>query len=171
MSVQKQANARAGLARISPEVTLNGSYNFTNRDITASEAAGNSFKNQNHYWTIGLRVSAPLDLPNIFDTRRGYAQEQKAADLAFQRQFLDQEVEWKDLNRKQEELSKRLSMILELEGLQKEKFEHERLRQAKGRSTTYQVIQFEQDYSSVQIQRLQTQAELFKVASQLKLFQ
>jgi outer membrane protein TolC len=54
--------------------------------------------------------------------------------------------------------------------VQREKFEHERERLLRGRTTTYQAISFEQDYANTQLLRLRTQAEVLQTIAQMKAF-
>ena len=57
-----------------------------------------------------------------------------------------------------------------LEKVQKSKLERERSNQQKGRSTTFQVIQFEQDYLTAQLARIQTLSEAMQIAIQLRTY-
>jgi outer membrane protein TolC len=61
-------------------------------------------------------------------------------------------------------------MSEELVTLQKEKLEYEKYRFNLGRTTTYQVLTFEQDYAQALIARLRVEREILAIHSQLKTF-
>ena len=53
---------------------------------------------------------------------------------------------------------------------QKEKLEYERERLKKGRTTTYAILVFEQDYSMAQLNSIRIQAEIVSIVAQMKTF-
>jgi hypothetical protein len=57
-----------------------------------------------------------------------------------------------------------------IEHVQKEKMLHEKDRLQKGRSTTYQTLSFEQDYSSSQLSRIQAELQILQIIAKMKLF-
>lgn len=65
---------------------------------------------------------------------------------------------------------RRLDMARELETLQKEKLDHERVRFSHGRTTSFQVLQFEGHYSEAQLTRLRMENEALLIKAQARLF-
>ena len=54
--------------------------------------------------------------------------------------------------------------------MQKEKLEYEKYRFELGRTTTYQVLTFEQDYAQALISRLMIEREILSLHAQLKTY-
>jgi hypothetical protein len=58
-----------------------------------------------------------------------------------------------------------------IENVQKKKLENEKQQLRRGRSTTFQVLQFEQDYTNSQLIRARAGAQALDLRSQLKRYQ
>lgn len=83
---------------------------------------------------------------------------------------LESESTFRDLSQKFNEARLRLKMADELVAMQKEKLEYEKYRFNLGRTTTYQVLTFEQDYAQSLISRLRIENEILALHAQLKTF-
>lgn len=164
------ANSRLGEERNKPNVSLYGSYGLNGRDAKASEATSEGFKSDHPNYTVGLRVDIPLSVGIQDSVRQGYRKEAMAADLNYQRKVFEQERLWKDLTNQFKDSVARYRLAQKMEKAQKEKMDFERGRQTRGLTTTFQVIQFEQDYANSQLARLRLQADIVNVYSQLKTF-
>ncbi|MGZ3711494.1 MAG: TolC family protein, partial [Bdellovibrionota bacterium] len=95
---------------------------------------------------------------------------QEAAHLDLDQKRLNEDKDWRDLSHRLVDAKTRLELLRTIEEVQRDKFENERQRLLRGRTTTYQAITFEQDYAQSQLLSLRTQAEVLQVISQLKLF-
>jgi outer membrane protein TolC len=84
--------------------------------------------------------------------------------------LFEQEQEWNDLNQKFHEAKKRLTLTRDIEIVQDKKLVREKARLHLGRTTTYQVLLFEQDYSTAQLARIRAQADILRILTQMKLF-
>lgn len=164
------ANAELGYQRARPTLEAYGSYAFNGRNVDQSEAHSDAFNNHHKTWIAGVRFSTSFDMGGAADVRAGYIQEQRAAELNLQRKLFDEQQDWKDLNHKFDELKRKFEMAKAIEMGQKEKLEYERNRFNRGRTTTYQVLMFEQDYALAQVNRIKTQSDFMQVLAQLKLF-
>ena len=69
-----------------------------------------------------------------------------------------------------ENLKKRLALSQKLETVQEKKLIAEKRRYNGGRSTIFQVLQFEQDLANAQLLKLRNKNELIATYNQLKLF-
>ena len=90
--------------------------------------------------------------------------------MSFDRKVFEQDREWKDLTQKFHDVKKRLLISQKMEAIQKEKWSYELDRHRQGRTTTYQVIMFEQDYTNAYSSRLRIEADLLRLFTQLKTF-
>ncbi len=64
----------------------------------------------------------------------------------------------------------RLTIYDQLEKTQKTKLEYERVRRQRGRTTTQQVLLFEQDYEQAQLGRIKTMSDILQLLAQMKTY-
>jgi outer membrane protein TolC len=140
------------------------------RDSDYATAVGRSFTTQYPWNSVGVRFSAPLDVGNLSKAREGYALGQQSADLKLHRAYFDQERQWINLNKRFTESKNRLELARSVESTQKEKLFYEKERLSRGRTTTFQVIKFEEDYSKAQLSHIQVQAIVLEVVAEMKTF-
>lgn len=169
---QRSAEAAAviGKERNRPSLDLFGSYAWNGRGSTFGNTLADPFRSDRETQVFGIKFTLPLAVGTWTDAVAGYERERLAAEKATDRKQYELQKTWEDLTRKLAESKKRLSLAQGIESLQKDKLEHERTRFQKGRSTTYQVLMFEQDFSQSQLQRARTQTEVLNLIAQLKLF-
>ena len=117
-----------------------------------------------------MRFTSPLDFSKLNKNSKGYDQEKVAAKLNLDRKISEQELEWQDLQTKLKDNQEKLSLASKMEEIQKQKLEAEKARMQRGRSTMFQVLQFEQDYANAQLLKLKNQSDIVSVYAQLKLF-
>ncbi len=165
-----EASARAGREKNLPQVDLFGTVATTGRDATVGGATAESFTATRPVLGIGVRATVPLNFGATSDAREGYAHNKASAVYAFERKRFEQERDWNNLVRRLEESKTRLKLARALEGSQRDKLVYERDRQRRGRSTTFQVLQFEQDYASAQLNHIRVQAEVLSILIQMKTF-
>lgn len=164
------ANAQLGRERNLPTLDLYGAVALNGRDRQFETATGDSFKTRTPTLGAGVKFLMPLDFGTVLSDREGYLKEQKAAELNLRRKQWEEGLDWKELTTRLEEAKRRLKMTTEIETAQNQKLLHERERLKRGRSVTYQVIMFEQDFAGAQVMRIRTEAEILRILAQLKLF-
>jgi outer membrane protein TolC len=166
----QEASAEIGRERNKPQLDFYAALSTNGRDVVQGSAINESFTLQRQNNTVGLRFVAPLNFGATSDAREGYARERQAASTNLERRRFEQEREWQDLSRRFEDAKARLKLARTYESAQREKLNHERDRQRRGRTTTFQVLMFEQDYSMAQLAHLQAQAQLLQILTQMKTF-
>ena len=169
------ANSEVALELDSPTLDLFANLSLNGQSggqayTDVSNSIGPSFSFNRPTQTIGLRFSVPIDFSITANAREGWRKEKGAAELNYDRKVFEQEVRWKELNENLEETQSHLILSQKLELLQKNKLEYERNRLQHGRTTTYQVLLFEQDYLLSQLIRLRDQATILNVIAQMKVF-
>lgn len=164
------ANSKLGQERANPSLDLYGQLAFNGQNAGLSPSVSQSFSGDKPTAVVGLKFSAPLDFVTWKNTKEGWAKEREASDLVYQQKVIEQEAEWIELNRRFQDAKKRVVLQASIEKVQKNKLVYEKDRLLRGRTTTYQVLMFEQDYSQAQLTRLQYQAELLTLHAKLKLF-
>ncbi|HXH29339.1 MAG TPA: TolC family protein [Bacteriovoracaceae bacterium] len=165
------ANAMLGTQRNRPNLEVYGSYTLNGRDGTAlSQASDQSLTGTRPTSVVGVRFSTPLDLGSMLDFKKAYAQEVSASEMNYKRKAYEVEREWEILSERFKNFKTRLQMSKKLASIQEKKLSQEKRRYTKGRTTTFQVLQFEQDFANAQLLKLRNERELIAVYNQLKLF-
>lgn len=164
------ANSALGFERNKPNLEVYGSFslNGRRRDYGDSYDMANDGKNA---WTIyGLRFTTPIDFGALSDYRKGYAQEKVAAELNSRRKTFEVDREYDILSQRFDLFKKRLKLSKRMEEVQLKKLTSEKRRFNQGRTTTFQVLQFEQDYANTQLLTIRNESELVAAYNQLKLY-
>ncbi|MES2856806.1 MAG: TolC family protein [Bdellovibrionota bacterium] len=165
-----QAVAKEGLERNKPTVDLIGGVAFTGRDVNHEAAMNEGWPTKNPNYSVGVVLNMPLDIGTSSAVRDGYRREVAAADVAFKQKVFQQERLWEDVVQRFQDSVARFRIATKMEASQREKLDYERVRQGRGRTTTYQVILFEQDFANAALSRIQAQAEVLNAYAQLKTF-
>ena len=164
------ANSTLAMERNKPTFEVYGSHALNGRDRDRGEAIGNSLTNDQPTTAIGVRFSAPLDFSTTSAAISSYKKEQIAADMNYQRKVFDQDREWNDLLTKFEDAKTKLTLVEQIAEAQKSKSVYENNRLNNGRTTTFQVLNFENDYATSEALRIQTETDLLNIYSQMKIF-
>ena len=133
---------------------------------TTSDSLGNKYPTR----VIGIRISAPLggDVKSRKD--QALALERDAARLNAEQKDFEAKRDWTELTKRLADSRERLQLARNLEDIQKKKLDHEQTKQKSGRSTTYQVLMFEQDFAASQLNSIRIKAESFELISRMKTF-
>lgn len=165
------ANAELGRQRNRPNLELYASYSMNGRDANSyRDAYDMAMTNTRPFSIYGIRFTTPLDFGALNDYKKAYAQEVTASELQFKRKQYEVDREYEILQERFANFKQRLRLMQKLELIQEKKLRVEKRRYDQGRTTTFQVLQFEQDYATTQIQKLRFEGELIAVYNQLKLF-
>jgi outer membrane protein TolC len=164
------AKAELGREKTKPTLELFGSALLTDPTAPTGTLALLMPISARPQSVVGVKFSAPLNLSTLSNVREGYAAEARAADWQYQRKVFEEERDWQDLTTRFGDVKERFRLVSELEKTQKEKFDFERERHSRGRSTLQQVLFFESDYEHAQLVRLKTLTELLTLNAQMKLY-
>jgi len=166
-----EANAALGKERNTPTLDVFGSLATNGRTDQWGQSISDSFTTRFPTFTVGVKFQTALDVGQVLDNRKAYQAEIKSAELQFRRKAFEEERDYRDLVKRFQEAKERLNLCFGIEEVQEKKLAREKERLKVGRSVTYQVILFEQDYASAELLRLKTQGEVLGLYSQLKLFE
>ena len=164
------ASADLGYEKNLPTLDVFGTVSLNGRDDTRGTAFSDSFKTDHPSYAVGIKFQAPINFLLTNDIRSAYAKEMKASELTFRRKQFEEEEQWNDLTKKLSEAKEKLRLTFLIEDSQSKKLERERERLKLGRSVTFQVLQFEQDYALSQMLRLKTQGEVLGLSAQLRTY-
>ncbi len=172
-----EAQARLGLERNKPSLDLSVLFALNGQGALAQYSSiPMNFQEAMQYslgWNrptvnVALHFSMPLDLHSVQQALHGWSLEKTAAEKTLDRKRFEQEQDWLDLMNRYEEFHARIQLSLSLENIQEKKLQAERQKLQQGRSTTYQVLFFEQDYLMAQLTSAQDEASLLGVVAEMK---
>lgn len=166
-----QAQAQLDKELLKPNVDVTAVYAWNGRDPARSAATSEALRGDHPTRAIGVVFSVPLNVPTWTSALKGADQGIEAAGLELEQARLNEAKEWRDITARLRDARARLHLVRTLEEVQKEKFDNERTRLQRGRSTTFQSITFEQDYAQAQLTRLRTQAEVLQLLAQMKTYE
>lgn len=165
-----RSQANIGLEKTKPTLEAFANLSLDSRQHAIADSFKDSYSAKYPSNTIGVRLSMPFNGAVIDSNREGYQQEILASELNLQRKQFDSEQEHRDLTVKYQDAVNRWKLARTIEQLQKEKYEYEKGKLNRGRSLTYQVLNFEQDLTTAQLTTLRTEFEILRLQAQLKTF-
>jgi len=169
-AAQSAASSRMNAENDKPLFNIYLTQTLNGQDPNLTGMTADSLNLRKPSTTVGLKFSIPLEYDAQKQARFGAEQKEAAAALTYRQKVLDQESDWRDLIASLRDARSRLEMAFSIEAAQKEKLEYEKKRLREGRTTTYQVLSFEQDYSQSQYDRVTLAATLLSLAAQVKLY-
>lgn len=172
-----EANMKAAVATAKideetnkPALNLYGSYSVNQIQPTVNTAVQNSFMELGKVGVIGINFSAPINLFTTSDIRQGARQSAAAAKTNYKQTLMNQEVEWQVLVQNLTIYKENLKLARAIENAQKAKLENERFRLKQGRTSTYQVLLFEQDYLNSQLTVILTANQMLAAIADQQLY-
>ena len=166
-----EANAVIQSEKDLPTLQVFGSFALNGRSDNFAPSVGNAFDSGRNTITGGVQFSMPLAIGTTSTAIKGWEKQKAGAEMVYDKSLFDSEQNWQDLNLRFNEAKRRLSMARSIEEAQRKKLVYEKERLSKGRTTTYQVLLFEQDYTGAQASRVNAEGDVFGVYTQMKLFE
>lgn len=166
-----QAQIQIDREALKPNVDITAAYAWNGRDPSRPAAVSEAFRSQYPTRSIGVSFSVPLNVPTWAYSMRGASMQIEAAELELEQSRIGETKDWSELEARLKDARARLGLVKTLEAVQKDKFENERNRLQRGRSTTFQALMFEQDYAQSQLTRLRTQAEVLQLLAQMRTYE
>lgn len=134
------------------------------------KAATGAFSGDKPTVIIGLKLVATLDQDLVRKERNGLIKASEASRLERESKEFNAQQEWEELLQQLGDAKTRLKLASELEAAQKQKLDYEKDRLERGRTTTYQILLFEQDYASSQLGTIKAKADVLGIQAKIKLF-
>lgn len=169
----KVSEANASIKEENNKPTLDAyvAYALNGGSETMADAFSQSFGGERPTAIAGIAFSLPLNAAALSDAREGARRQAEAARLAYAQRLKDQESDWEDLTAKLQNAKERLTLSFTIEEAQKQKLDYERQRLKQGRTSTYQVLQFEGDYLSAEYSRAGAAYEVLNLSAQTYYYQ
>jgi len=166
----EEASAKLTEEKYRPSLDLKGSIAGNGRDPSMTTATTESFQADHPTYSIGIALTMPLYYFAARDVKEGSRKQAQGAQADFQRKAFEEDRAYDSLVQKFANLKRQLKMAVDLERIEKGKVENERSRLRRGRTTTFQVLNFEQDYNAAQLNRILVEAELLASYAQLRTY-
>jgi outer membrane protein TolC len=165
------ANAKIDEENAKPDLSIYGAYSQNQVKSGVSDAISAIPDRTGRYAMIGLKLSVPINFYTTSDIKSGSRQSASAARTTYRQKTFDQENDWKILVQNLEISKENLGLTQQIESAQKLKLENERKLLKQGRTTTYQILLFEQDYLNSQLMTVQLAYKMLVLISQKKLYE
>ncbi|MFM7556973.1 MAG: TolC family protein, partial [Alphaproteobacteria bacterium] len=175
-SSQAQLQASLALAKIEeennkPSLNLYTSYAVNQVEPKRIDAVSATFDRSAPNGKIGLEFSMPLNIGVSADIRKGARLQASSHKTSYQEKLLQQEVDWKNLIQNFKDWQDNLKLSMQIELTQRAKLENERNLLSRGRTSTYQILVFEQEYSNAELNTQQIAQKLYELIAEQKLYQ
>ncbi len=154
-----------------PSLDLNATYSINGQDTKMHRSMRDTFAYDIPDRSIGLKFSMPLNLSAIEDFNDANYRDENAVKLMYKQQVLADRVNWNQLTDKLKYAQERLKLARQIEVIQEKKLKNEIKRWKNGVSTTYQVLQFENELTQSRLESLSIANDIFSIIANLKLFE
>ncbi len=154
-----------------PSLNLYGSYLENQIEANKSQAVLSSLDQKGRAGAIGVKFSMPINFGLTSEIRYGALQSASAAKINYRQKIFEQENDWQNLVQNLAIYKENLKLAQSIESAQKSKLENERNLLKQGRSSTYQILIFEQDFANSQLTVIQIAYKLLTMIAQEKLYQ
>lgn len=165
------ANAKLDEESNKPALSVYGSYSENQLERNNQQAIYNSFSRNGRVGVLGMKFSMPINFGLTSTIRAGDIQSASAAKISYRQKVFEQENDWQILVQNLAIYKETLKLSQKIESVQKAKLENERMLLKQGRTSTYQILLFEQDYSNSQLTTIQIAYKMLVLIAQQKLYQ
>jgi outer membrane protein TolC len=174
-ALQKQSEALVASSLVNaeknrPQLDVFGNFSLNALEATTADAISKSISTDRPVVTVGLRFKTPLALGTTAKIAEGRTEERVAAEVSYRQKQFEQDQEWRNMAKKLDEAKARLKMTDQLVSLQESKLSYEKDRLMRGRTTTFQVLQFEADFGAAELARVRSASAVLNLQTQLKTF-
>lgn len=156
--------------RFTPDVSIFAQVGMNERDPDSAKALSDAFKLEHPTTVVGLKLTANLDYPLYRKVLKGAKEAEGSGQAQVEAKRQEAQSDWQQLRDAWASVASRLTLAAELEALQQEKAEREKVRYRDGRTTNFQVLRFEDDYNLSRIQALQLSAQAAMLEAQARFY-
>jgi len=166
----KKENAELNYEKNRSSLDLYGTLALNGKDANRNNALEESTKTEKSSMAIGLKWVIPLDFITSSEVKKSYQLESMQAELVTKQKEFDENAEWSELNKKFLNAKEKYDLSLKITEAQKTKAIYERERLKKGRTVTFQVLNFEQDLAQSELLKVKNEIELYSLYAEAKLY-
>ena len=165
------ASARNEEENSKPKLDLSAQYGFNGLEHNRVDAVSNSLSRVGDEAYVGIKFSVPLAIGLQSDIKSGSRMIASAAKMNYRQKVFDQNNDWQNLVQNLKDYQENLKLSRKIEGLQKSKLENGRYLMKHGRTSTYQLLLFEQDYNQARVSTIKNAHQFLSLIAETKLYQ
>jgi len=166
----KSLGARQADDAMKPDLQLSGSYSTNQYNPDFSTAVSNITNTNTPTTQVAITLNWMLDSDVKKATRESARMDALAAALKKERQLLESQTAWAEINRRNLELTKKIEAAKILTDLQKKKAAVEKNKLERGRTVTSNVITAEQEAAESELNLTKMMVEQRKLEAQARMF-
>ncbi len=165
------ADAKITEESAKPSLNFYGSYSQNQIEANSFAAINNSFNRKGRAGTLGLKLSMPINFSLNSEIEKSALMSAAAAKTKYRQKIFEQENDWQSLVQNLTLYQQNFELAKKIEEAQKAKLENERRLLKQGRTTTYQILLFEQDYLNAQLTTIEIAYKTLSLIAEIKLYQ
>jgi outer membrane protein TolC len=148
------------------DLVLSGKYALNGVEPSFDDAVKHITNTDKPSYSVGLKYIVPLNFKLRKTINKGYESAKISAQKYAEHAAIGENNDWLELVDNWNNAKIRLELAVEIEKIQQQRHQEDQNLLSKGRSTTYQVLQGEQDLDDAALSVLQTILELIKIYEQ-----
>jgi hypothetical protein len=152
------------------DVSLIGSASSNGLSYKAEPDYSKTFSGKYPAYLVGLRLSVPLDRSSVNDVQQAANSKRRGLTAAIRRNRYESLVGLSQLRLDYEQLQAQLRVVRRLVNAQDSKLKTERERSRYGRTSTFQLLTFEQEYQQAMQDLIRTQGQIWQLSGQAILY-
>lgn len=164
------ASAKSAKSGLNPQVDLYAQYGGRSADMDFGEAESQVFDNSFRRYEVGLELSVPLFVHKLRKAQQSKDREVDVAQANYRLAEYRLEQAYENLRDQLQDLQRRIRVAIELKETQRRKLANEDNRFRQGRSSSFQVLSFQEDLADADLGVLSLYVELRQIMAQMKLF-
>ena len=152
------------------ELNLIGSAATNGLSYNSEPDYSKTFSGKYPTYVIGMRLTVPLDRGSVDDIQKSANIKKKGLIAALNRNRYESLAGLSQLRLDYEQLTQQLKVVRNLVSAQENKLKTERERHKYGRSSTFQLLTFEQDYQQAKQDMIRTKGLLWQLSGPASLY-
>ena len=171
-SLLKAQNALVEIAaeNTRPKFDIVGLASSNGLDPVNSKSFDNSLTTRNPTYAIGLQISIPLDRGSVDNVQRSASLKELSIKSQIKRKKFEVESELKRLKRNYDQAIRTFNAARIMERAQYSKYQHEIKLRKSGRTNTFQLLSFQQEYQQSKQSLIQAHSSILQLSAQFILF-
>ncbi len=166
----QNAQTRIAAENTKPQIDLLGALSTNGLNSRVNEAFKKSTATNHMVYSVGVKLSIPLDRSSVNDIQRSASLRASGIEAQLARKKFEVQSELEKIESNYKQAMKVYSTAKKVEKIQLEKYHMERERRRTGRTTTFQLFSFQQDYQSAKQALIRAQDALLQLNAQFILF-
>ena len=167
----QNAEAKIAAENTKPSFDLTGFVSSNGLDARMNPSISESFTGKYPSSTIGFRFSVPLDRTSVDKVQRSVNFQSDSLESQLRRRQFEVKAEYEALNKNLDQAIRVRELAVDVEQAQLAKYRVEQDRHRTGRTSTFQLLSFQQDYQQARQSLIRAQSAAFQLRAQYIVFE